>query len=33
MGVYEIQVEAAGISKYARKGGFNQKYILEWVKE
>ena len=33
MGVYEIQVEAAAISKYARKGGFQENYILEWVKE
>ena len=33
IGVYEIQVEAAAISKYARKGGFGENYILEWVKE
>ena len=33
IGVYEIQVEAAAISKYARKGGFQENYILEWVKE
>lgn len=33
MGFYEIQIEAAGISKYARKGGFQKNYILEWVKE
>lgn len=32
MGVYEIQIEAAAISKYARKGGFQENYILEWVK-
>ena len=33
IGVYEIQVEAAAISKYARKGGFQENYILEWVRE
>ena len=33
IGVYEIQVEAAAISKYARKGGFQENYILEWVEE
>ena len=33
MGFYEIQIEAAGISKYARKGGFQKNYILEWVRE
>ena len=33
MGFYELQIEAAGISKYARKGGFQKNYILEWVKE
>jgi len=33
IGIYEIQIEAAAISKYARKGGFQENYILEWVKE
>ena len=33
IGVYEIQIEAAAISKYARKGGFQENYILEWVRE
>ena len=33
IGIYEIQIEAAAISKYARKGGFQENYILEWVRE
>jgi predicted house-cleaning noncanonical NTP pyrophosphatase (MazG superfamily) len=32
-GITQTEIEAARISKYIRRGSFQEGYILEWVKE